>query len=82
MGDTLSKAERSDCMASVRSQAKKTTALALLPALRHFKVSEWRRHVRLSLELRGSARRSAGRHFRPDFIFARARVAVFVDGCF
>lgn len=82
MADILSKAERSERMARVRPHANRTTELALREALRRSKVSGWRRHSRLSLRIKRRDGRPSGRHARPDFVFSRGRVAVFVDGCF
>jgi len=55
-------------MSLIRSRGNTDTELALVKLLRRFRITGWRRNQQL-----------VG---RPDFIFRRARVAVFVDGCF
>jgi DNA mismatch endonuclease, patch repair protein len=55
-------------MAAIRSKGNKDTELKLASILRAAGSTGWRRHQHV-----------AG---RPDFIFRRERVAVFVDGCF
>lgn len=66
--DTLSKRERSRRMAAVRSTGNKATELKLISIFRANGITGWRRNQHL-----------AG---KPDFVFRRERVAVFVDGCF
>src|SRR6266849_6310284 len=68
MTDTLSKQQRSRQMAAVRSTGNKTTELELIEIFRANGISGWRRNQPL-----------AG---KPDFVFPRERLAVFVDGCF
>src|SRR5258706_5756477 len=55
-------------MALIRSKGNKATELTLAAIFRAAGVTGWRRHVRMP----GTA----------DFVFPRARIAVFVDGCF
>ena len=69
MADTIAKELRSELMAKVRSKGNVTTELAMVRIMRLHGISGWRRHVRLL-------------SFRPDFLFRRERVVVFVDGCF
>ena len=68
MADVFSKKKRSQVMAAIRSKGNKDTELKLASILRANGIKGWRRHQRLP----GS----------PDFVFRRARLAVFVDGCF
>jgi DNA mismatch endonuclease, patch repair protein len=68
MPDVFSKAKRSEVMARIRSHGNKDTELALLRLLRRQGLSGWRRLQPV--------------FGRPDFVFPKARVAVFVDGCF
>lgn len=68
MADTLTKAQRSLVMASVKSTGNRSTELRLLRLFKVFKIAGWRRQ----LPLPG----------RPDFAFIKMRIAVFVDGCF
>ena len=55
-------------MAAIRSRGNKATELKLASILRTARITGWRRHQPLP--------------GRPDFIFPRQRLAVFVDGCF
>jgi DNA mismatch endonuclease (patch repair protein) len=66
--DTFSKTERSKIMASVKSRNNKSTELRFLSILKEKGVTGWRRNYPLS--------------GRPDFVFPRLKVAVFIDGCF
>ena len=68
MADRISKEKRSHIMSCIRSRGNRTTEIALLAAMRQFGISGWRRRSRLQ--------------GKPDFIFPKERVAVFVDGCF
>jgi DNA mismatch endonuclease, patch repair protein len=66
--DIYSKAKRSAVMAAVRSRENVSTELRLIRLLRTARITGWRR-----------GRALPG---RPDFVFPRARLAIFVDGCF
>ena len=68
MADVFSRQKRSEVMSKIRGRGNRDTELALILVLRRHRLSGWRRH----LPLPG----------RPDFAFPRARVAIFVDGCF
>jgi DNA mismatch endonuclease (patch repair protein) len=68
MADIVSKQKRSEVMAAVRSHGNRTTELRLVALFRREGITSWRR----SQNLFG----------KPDFVFPRQRVAVFVDGCF
>ena len=68
MADVFSKKKRSEVMAAIRSKGNKATELKLASILRAHGISGWRRHQPLP--------------GRPDFLFRRERLAVFVDGCF
>lgn len=68
MPDVFTKAKRSDVMSRIRGRGNKATELALAGFFRAAGLTGWRRHWPV--------------FGRPDFIFPRARVAVFVDGCF
>jgi len=68
MADIFSKAKRSEVMASIRSTGNQSTEEALASAFRRLGVKGWRRHVNLP--------------GKPDFVFRKQRLAVFVDGCF
>jgi DNA mismatch endonuclease (patch repair protein) len=68
MPDILSKTRRSQVMAAIHSRGNKDTELKLVSILRATGITGWRRHQPLP--------------GRPDFVFRRSRLAVFVDGCF
>ena len=77
MKDKLTKLERSQLMAKVRGHGNKSTELALATLFRQHKITGWRRQVALRFQVSGFKLQ-----VRPDFVFKRARLAVFVDGCF
>lgn len=68
MPDIYSRRKRSAIMAAIRSRGNVATELAVARLFRLHKIIGWRRHV----PIRG----------RPDFLFSKAKVAIFVDGCF
>ena len=68
MADTLTAAERSERMSRVRSRGNLATELRLIALMREHHITGWRR----GLPLPG----------KPDFVFRRGKIAVFVDGCF
>ena len=59
---------RREIMQSIRGKGNKTTELKLLALLKEHKLTGWRRHQPLP--------------GKPDFVFPRKRLAIFVDGCF
>ena len=68
MSDIFTKAKRSDVMSRIRSRGNKDTELALIRVFRAHHITGWRRHQPV--------------FGKPDFVFPKRRVAVFVDGCF
>jgi DNA mismatch endonuclease (patch repair protein) len=68
MPDVFTKEKRSQVMGAIRARSNKDTELKLAAILRSARITGWRRHQRLP--------------GRPDFAFARKRLALFVDGCF
>lgn len=66
--DTFSKAERSRIMASVKSRNTKSTELRFISILKDKNITGWRRNYPL-----------VG---KPDFVFQRLKITVFIDGCF
>ncbi len=68
MADNLSKAQRSYNMSRIRSQGNSSTELKLISLMRQGGVKGWRRKSALC--------------GRPDFVFPKYRIAVFVDGCY
>lgn len=93
MPDVFTKAKRSDVMSRIRSRGNKDTELALARVFRAEGITGWRRHLKLRVgELRvGRPNTRSIQHstqtlsqliVRPDFVFPKLRLAVFVDGCF
>ena len=68
MPDVFTKAKRSQVMSRIRGRGNKETELALAKLLRMTRITGWRRHTALL--------------GRPDFTFRKARLVIFVDGCF
>ena len=68
MADVFTKAKRSAVMSLIRSRGNRATELRLIALMREHGIAGWRRNARV--------------FGKPDFVFHRERVAVFVDGCF
>jgi len=68
MSDSLTKPQRSKLMGLVKGTGNKRTEVAFMLLMRGNGITGWRRHQRV--------------FGKPDFVFRRAKVAVFVDGCF
>jgi len=68
MADVFTKAKRSEVMSRIRGRGNKNTELALVILFRRNKISGWRRN-----------QKSFG---KPDFVFPKLKLTVFVDGCF
>lgn len=68
MPDIFTRAKRSQVMSRIRGRGNRDTELALASLFRREGITGWRRH-----------RPVFG---KPDFVFPRLRLAVFVDGCF
>ena len=68
MPDIFTKAKRSAVMARIRGRGNKDTELALMKLFRRNRITGWRRNQKV--------------FGKPDFLFRRNRLAVFVDGCF
>lgn len=68
MADVFSRKKRSQVMAAIPSRGNKDTELKLASIFRKSGINGWLRHQKLP--------------GRPDFIFRKERLAVFVDGCF
>jgi DNA mismatch endonuclease (patch repair protein) len=68
MADVVDRETRSRIMAAIRSSGNRSTELRMVAILRAARIRGWRRRQRVT--------------GRPDFVFWRERVAVFVDGCF
>lgn len=59
---------RSELMSRVRSKGNSTTEMLMVQLLRGSRINGWRRHASLI--------------GRPDFVWPRSRLVVFIDGCF
>jgi len=68
MADVFDEAQRSAVMSKVRSSGNKSTELRLIKLFTSAGITGWRRNY----PVKG----------KPDFVFIKHRVAVFVDGCF
>jgi DNA mismatch endonuclease, patch repair protein len=66
--DVFTKAKRSEVMSRIRGRGNKDTEIALAKLFRRNKIIGWRRNKKI--------------FGKPDFIFSKSRLAVFVDGCF
>jgi len=60
---------RGELMSRIRSRGNASTELAMMAVLRRRRVTGWRRHAKML-------------GIRPDFVFRKTKIAVFVDGCF
>ncbi|MHB8519187.1 MAG: very short patch repair endonuclease [Limisphaerales bacterium] len=68
MADVFSEKKRSEVMAAIRSKANENTEIKLAAFLRANRITGWRRNQQV--------------FGKPDFIFPKLRMAMFVDGCF
>jgi DNA mismatch endonuclease (patch repair protein) len=68
MPDVFTKAKRSAVMSRIRGSGNKDTELRLISLMRAHGITGWRRNWPLP--------------GKPDFVFPKARLVVFVDGCF
>ena len=68
MTDVFTREQRSKVMSRIRSRGNRASELRLVAVLRDQGITGWRRNAKL--------------FGKPDFIFPRQRLAVFVDGCF
>jgi DNA mismatch endonuclease (patch repair protein) len=68
MPDVFTKAKRSDVMSRIRGSGNKATELTLAKLFRQYGITGWRRRQSV--------------FGKPDFVFPKSRLAVFVDGCF
>ena len=68
MSDVFTAEKRSAVMSRIRSRGNRDTELRMISLFRAAQLSGWRRNAKV--------------FGKPDFIFPKQRVAVFVDGCF
>lgn len=77
MTDILTPAQRSALMAKVKGWGNASTELRLVATLRALGVTGWRRGVTLRIQDAKTALK-----VKPDFVFRKRKLALFVDGCF
>jgi DNA mismatch endonuclease (patch repair protein) len=68
MADIFDKKKRSALMSRIRSSGNATTELRFIVMLKSGKITGWRRNYSL--------------FGKPDFVFPKTRLVVFIDGCF
>ena len=68
MADVHTREQRSYNMSRVRGSGNKSTELQMARILRSARIRGWRRKLNLS--------------GKPDFVFPKRHVAIFIDGCF
>lgn len=68
MADVFDKEKRSWLMKRVKSRGNRSTETAFISVLRSYKIVGWRRNYKL--------------FGKPDIVFPKPKIAVFVDGCF
>ena len=68
MSDVFTKEKRSEVMSRIKGKGNKDTELVMIQILRSNHISGWRRNQAVL--------------GKPDFVFSKQKVALFVDGCF
>lgn len=68
MPDVFTKEKRSQVMSRIKGKGNKDTELAMIQILRKHHISGWRRNQAVL--------------GKPDFVFPKKKIALFVDGCF
>lgn len=68
MSDVFSKEKRSEVMKAIKPKNTKTTELKMMEIFKELHIKGWRR----TYPLKG----------KPDFVFLKKRIVVFIDGCF
>ncbi len=68
VADVFTRDKRSEVMSRIRGRGNLSTEMRMIALMRLHGIRGWRRNSRLP--------------GRPDFVFPKERVAVFVDGCF
>ncbi len=66
--DVFEKEKRSDIMRHVKSSGNRSTEGRMLALFKQHGVKGWQRNYKI--------------YGRPDFVFRRQKIAVFLDGCF
>lgn len=68
MPDVFTKQKRSEVMSRIKGKENKDTELVMIQILRENHIAGWRRNQTLL--------------GKPDFVFPKLKIALFVDGCF
>jgi len=68
MSDIFTKTKRSEVMSRILGRGNTDTEVALAKFFRRNKITGWRRNQKI--------------FGKPDFIFPKPKLAIFVDGCF
>src|SRR6266536_6355924 len=68
MADIFTRTKRSAVMSRIRASGNRDTELRMIALFRQHGLTGWRRNAPV--------------FGKPDFVFPRERIAVFVDGCF
>lgn len=68
MTDVFTQEKRSELMSRIKGKGNKDTELVMIQILRSHHISGWRRNQAV--------------FGKPDFVFPKQKVALFVDGCF
>lgn len=68
MPDVFTKQKRSEVMSRIKGKGNKDTELVMIQILREYHISGWRRNQAV--------------FGKPDFVFPKQKIALFVDGCF
>jgi len=68
MSDVFTQEKRSEVMSHIRSKGNKDTELTMIHIMRSNHISGWRRNQPIL--------------GKPDFVFPKQKIALFVDGCF
>jgi len=66
--DVLTRKQRSNNMSKIKSRENISTEISFVKLLRQKKITGWRRNFRL-----------VG---KPDIVFPKKRITIFLDGCF
>jgi len=68
MPDVFTKEKRSEVMSRIKGKGNKDTELVMIQILQKNHISGWRRNQAVL--------------GKPDFVFPKQKIALFVDGCF
>jgi DNA mismatch endonuclease (patch repair protein) len=66
--DTFSKKKRSEIMSKVKSSGNRSTEIKMIDFFKKYGIKGWRRNSSIT--------------GKPDFIFPKAKIALFIDGCY